>query len=625
MAKIEDNSQNPLLKETLKYISLGFSVIPLGSITKDSSGTKVIEYPNGWKRYQNTIATEEEIKTWNYINLGIATGKISNLLVLDTDSYKENFDIELIKSFNLPITPTQQTASGGKQYFFKYPEKIILKNATGIGRKDSGIDIRGDGGMVICPPSKTPYGEYKWLISPVDEPLAEIPPKLLELLTQQSSDELKPRKTLPELVGLKQGEGRNNAMASFIGKLLLSIPQDRWDSEVWPMALEVNNTYKPPMTKEEITGIYNSITKIESDRRNKEVNKTEKSPYIPSVSHSELINQEFPPVRFTLEPFFEQGTMNMLSAPPNTWKSWLLFYFAGHIVNGTSALNKFPTLKANIMIVNEEDSARLIQDRLKLLSITDTSLNIFYRIAHGSKLEENFVNSLIKEAKEKDIGVIMFDSLRSIHEAEENSSTEMQKVMDLLKKIARENITVIFTHHHRKKSMFGGKNENSESSRGSSAVNAAVSGHISLEEVEREDGRVLIVYHLKSKVGEKEKPFEILIHNGDGKISFDYGGDHKPKEEALSAAKERIISELENRKELMGRKDFVYLKLGGATALKAATISLEKEVEQRVKVMLRKEAEKKNLKTFSTGKPNEKLYYIQNEKILGQEDFDNLT
>ncbi len=610
-----------ILEEASRYIALGFSVIPLGSITKDEFGKKVIEYPkDGWKKYQENIVSQEEVSQWGCENLGIVTGKVSNLLVLDTDSYKQNYNIELFKSFNLPITPVQETASGGRQYFFRLPKDLIIKNAVCIGSKDSGIDIRGDGGMVIVSPSTTPYGQYKWILSPIDTPLADIPPKLLKLLNGDSGSELKVRKTLPEIVGLKEGEGRNNAIASFIGKLLVTTNIDNWDREVWPMVQEVNLTYKPPLQNDELLSTYKSITKIESARRLKLNIKNDKKiavetlKYISAMSHAELITQIFPLARYTLEPFFEQGTVNMISAPPNGWKSWLLFLFAGHIVNGTLVFDKFATEKANVMIVNEEDSARLIQDRLKLLNIIDISLPIYYRIAQGSKLTNSFVNSLINEAKEKNIGVIMFDSLRAIHDSEENSSTEMQKVLDLLKMIARENITVIFTHHHRKKSPFG-KNDDAESSRGTSAINASISGHISLEEIEKEEKKYLIVKHLKSKVGGKLPPFDIEIVTGKS-VNFLYSGEHQPKEQALTEAKTGILSELQNREELLGRKDFVYLKIGGTTTIKEATKSLEKE--GKIKITLRRDAESASLKIFNgSGKPNEKLYSIKKDDDWG--------
>lgn len=608
----QNNRVAYVLEEALRYASLGFSVIPLGTITRDSSGKKNIEYPkDGWKKYQSTIATPEEVNSWNCKNLGIVTGAISGLLVLDVDSYKENFDEELLKSFNLPITPVQETASGGKQFFFKLPEGRVIKNDVCIGTKDSGIDIRGEGGMVIAPPSTTPYGEYSWLVDPSDTPLADIPPKLLELLTKDSANESRAKKTLPELVGLKEGAGRNNAMASLIGKLLITMPEDKWDGEVWPMAQEINRTYLPPLQEGELRGVYESITKIERKKRlmlNNKWVETETIQYIPAMTHAELLTKDFPPARYTLEPFFEQGTMNMVSAPPNTWKSWLLFLFARHIADGTSVLGKFQTEKAGVLIVNEEDSSRLIKDRLILLGITDSSLPIYYRVAHGSKLKDDFVDSLIAEAKEKNLGVMMFDSLRSIHEADENDSTGMQGVMDLLKKISRENITVIFTHHNRKKAPFG-KGDDAEATRGSSAINAAVSGHISLEEVAKDGEKYLILKHLKSKVGEKLPPFDIEIQASETNVSFQYLGEHQPKAQALTEAKMMILSALQGREELLGRKDLVELKIGCMTTIKEALGALDNE--GKIKVTLRKDATSAGVSTFSKGRPNEILYSLK--------------
>lgn len=608
-----NNMNQKVIEEALKYEALGFSPIPLGSITKDALGKKIIQYPKTWKQYQTIRATPDEIKAWHCINLGIATGKISGLLVLDTDSYKEGYDSEFVKSLQIPITPVQETASGGKQYFFKIPEGLTIKNAVCIGAKDSGIDIRGDGGMVITAPTKTHYGEYQWLIHPNDEPLADVPSKLLEILKKEGSiqtDTFNKRKNLTELIGLKEGEGRNNNMASFIGKLIRLNHPDSWEREVMPMVSSLNQTFIPPLDERELNSIYESITKIELNRRAGKNVDTEKkeSVFQPAITHKELLNRVYPKVRFTVEPFFEQGTMNMVSAPPNTWKSWLFFLFAVHIAEGTLILDKFATNKSNVMIVNEEDSERLVQDRMRLLKITKEELPIYYRISYGSKLTEKFVESLIDEAKKNNISVIMFDSLRALHDSDENDSSEMQQILDLLKKISREGITVIFTHHHRKKS-HQTKNDDAEASRGSSAINAAISGHISLEEKETDDGKVILVRHLKSKAGEKLEPFEIGIETSADLVSFFYRGEHKAKAQALTEARSTLIYELESKTYLMGRKDFVELKFGGATSIKDATNALEKE--GIFKSITRQEAEQYGYKTFNaSGKSNEKLYYI---------------
>ncbi len=601
---------NNFIEEAVKYTMLGFSVIPLGEITKNEHGKKEIQYLKSWKEYQERIATPEEIKEWKALNIGIVTGPVSKLLVVDVDYYKDTFDKDLLSSLMLPITPVQTTASGGKQYFFRYPDGVHIKNDVCIGSEGSGIDIRAEGGMVIAPPSKTSYGEYSWEISPWDEALAEVPPELLKMLNPVSTEATKKSHTLPELIGLKEGDGRNNAMASFAGTLLRVIPETKWATDVWHTMEEVNRTYQPPMERRELETIFLSIAKAEKNSKSKTATVLP-SDYVPAMTHAELISKKFPEARYSLKPFFEQGSINMISAPPNTWKSWLIFLFAKHIASGTTALDMFEPTKARVMIVNEEDGARLVQDRLKMLNVADPDLPIYYRISQGSKLAPEFMEQLLKEALEKHVGVIFFDSLRAVHDADENSSTEMQKVMDMLKVITRADITVVFTHHHRKSSQFNRKDD-SESSRGSSAINAAVNGHISLSERldDMSDNRILTVQHLKSKVGEKLKPFEIVIQKSGEMMEFEYAGESAEKEKVKVVVKEKILNALGNSGEWLCRKDFFSMKITGQKTIIAALEELE--IERKVIKTMRNDLDSDMRVRSPDGKANEYLYFKNN-------------
>jgi hypothetical protein len=585
------------------YIELGLSVIPLGKVSKDAAGKKVIQYPkNGWKRFSDERASLEEASQWNG-NLGIATGRVSGILVLDIDSYKPGFDASLVQSLRLPPTVVQETASGGKQYFFKYPAHITIKNAVCIGHDGSGVDIRGDGGMVIAPPTKTSYGEYRWLLSPEDTEIAEVPPKLLEMLKVHASPET--RKELGALVSLAEGEGRDNAMTALVGKLVMTARPEQWAKEVWPAMVEVNRTYKPPLTEADLKRIYTSITEKELKRRKgSTAAKPEPKPFVPAMSFKALMATEYPAARFTVDPFFEAGTLNMISAPPNTWKSWIMMIFAGAIAEGGKALGKFDTEKAGVMIVNEEDSHRALQDRFRILGMAGKDIEVYLRIAEGAKLEDVYITQLIAEAKALKIGVIMFDSLRAVHDSEENDSTEMQKVLDKLKAIAREGITVIFTHHHRKKGPFE-KGDSPEMSRGSSAINAAISGHLSFEEEERDSGKYVIVRHLKSKAGEKMAPFELKIEKKGEELTFAYSGDFKSTEKKLVNAKDSVVRELEGGG-WKTAKDFISLGIASKNVVRVALQVLVKEGV--IMSMTRRDAIDRKMDVGGTGKSNELVY-----------------
>ena len=95
---------------------------------------------------------------WPDALIGCATGPDSGIWVLDAD-LPEGPDHVL--QMGLPATLTQQTGSGGFQYFFSWNGHNIRNSSRKLG---PGIDVRGQGGYVILPPSVHPCGnQYQWL------------------------------------------------------------------------------------------------------------------------------------------------------------------------------------------------------------------------------------------------------------------------------------------------------------------------------------------------------------------------------------------------------------------------------------------------------------------------------
>jgi hypothetical protein len=86
------------LTAALQYEKLGFSVIPL------KTGEKVPMID--WKEFQTRRATDAEIAAWwvkwPKSNIGIVTGTISGICVVDLDRYKENLSTFLTVSKLLP-------------------------------------------------------------------------------------------------------------------------------------------------------------------------------------------------------------------------------------------------------------------------------------------------------------------------------------------------------------------------------------------------------------------------------------------------------------------------------------------------------------------------------------------
>lgn len=148
---------------------LGFSVFPVAR-----GGKKPL---CSWKGYQTDRASPEMIAQWSSwrANIGIATGAVSGLIVLDLDSTEA---VEEAQRRGLPDTISVRTAKG-RHVYFRHPGGKITNRAGLL----PGWDIRGDGGYVVAPGSLHPSGVlYAWENPPEIHELADMPIWLVELL-----------------------------------------------------------------------------------------------------------------------------------------------------------------------------------------------------------------------------------------------------------------------------------------------------------------------------------------------------------------------------------------------------------------------------------------------------------
>ena len=287
----------------------------------------------------------------------------------------------------------------------------------------------------------------------------------------------------------------------------------------------------------------------------------------PAFSLDELMTREFPAAQWAVEKLFESGTINMISAPPNHYKSWVILEIALATAKGSMLWGTFETTKQLVMVVNEEDSERLIQNRMKMLADEFVGLPIFFHVLEGIKLTDAYVTKLLAEAESKGITMIIFDSLRSVHDKEENSSQEMQSVIDQLKKFTQKGLTVIFTHHNRKKPPFGGNKNDGEETRGSSAINAAVHGHLSLYAQSEKGETFIVARQQKLKADEKINPFELLVSSSPWGFIY---RPHKDEEREESKVTERVTDALGAEDTWLSVEDLVSLGVGGTSTVRSA-------------------------------------------------------
>lgn len=252
-------NDNKCLDAALEYATrYGWAVFPIHPSTKRP------RTPHGCKDAKTDPgAIRNWWKRWPDSSVGIATGALSKLIVIDEDidddkgldGYHEVTAWERTNG-SLPETIRAITGRGGAHLYFHY-DGTDIKNRAGIL---PGVDVRGEGGYVVAPPSVHPNGtEYQWEVAPEDIELAEVDDTVRALLgIGQQHAEGKADFKLPERI---ESGARNDTLF----RLACSMQsQGMPDAAIMAALRETNKTAcTEPLTDSELDLIASSALKYQ--------------------------------------------------------------------------------------------------------------------------------------------------------------------------------------------------------------------------------------------------------------------------------------------------------------------------------------------------------------------------
>ena len=247
------------MKAALKYAQeYGWCVFPC------SPDTKKPLTPHGCKDAKNNPGA---IKAWwtrhPDASIAVATGKASNLIMIDEDLDEvegkdgpHNMMLWERENGDLPDTVVVITGRGGRHRYYKY-DKDDIKNRTGI-IKD--VDVRGEGGYAILPPSRHPNGTiYEWEQSPDEIEIAEVDDSVLKFLAIGKDVKEKGQKL--KLDNVIQSGQRNTTMH----KLACSLQAQGLEDNAIMAAVQQENENRcnPPLPADEVETIVKSALKYQ--------------------------------------------------------------------------------------------------------------------------------------------------------------------------------------------------------------------------------------------------------------------------------------------------------------------------------------------------------------------------
>jgi hypothetical protein len=186
--------EGPMLDAARGYAARGWHVFPVHGIDPSGNCTCGAEHNGDGDKGKHPVprtglkaATRDpdKIEAWwgseagQHWNIGIRTGEVSGITVLDIDVGPGKRGAEtwagLIAGKGEPETISATTGSGGTHAFFAYNSSLNTSSNT-LG---PGVDCRNDNGYVVGPPSKhRSGGVYAWDEESKGFPLAPLPAHL---------------------------------------------------------------------------------------------------------------------------------------------------------------------------------------------------------------------------------------------------------------------------------------------------------------------------------------------------------------------------------------------------------------------------------------------------------------
>lgn len=558
MGAAEHRERRPMIEHALEYLKLGYPVFPVCSPLmsahrhridgqyKDCTPDKRGKNPMiRWKTYQTMMPTADDIHDWwgrwPNANIGMATGELSGIVVLDCDS-GEARQLALDKG-GLEKAPAVWTGTpGGVHFWMRWPGYPV----TNFVKDIPGTDFRGDGGYVLLPPSvhRNQNTEYRWNEHSLGRKPAAVPDWLEELFRSKASSASDggpagdPLDVESMLAGFDEG-GRDSGLFRLACRFRHDDqPQAYAEAMIQVAALNCRPPFDRQAAIEKVRRAYREYEPgeaspvVEADEyfappsggvRVDEIGDDEQSAEAAeSFLHpiSELLAMPEVEPDWMVDQLFTVGSNGWVAAEPKVGKSWTVLELVYALSTGNPFLGRFSVKQPRrVIYIQEEDSIQRVLRRFKKLLKGDPTRQppsddyLRWSIRAGFKLDSQaWIDKLRQELMTYPAEVVVLDVFNRLHGLEENKQADMTRLLNTLMEFNRIFGCAFIVVHHNRKPQAGSEARANQMIRGSGVL--AGWGECSLY-LRRSKDKDTIIVTPESKDAPEMDDFTIVLRDMD--------------------------------------------------------------------------------------------------------------
>lgn len=484
------------------YAARGWSFIPLNS-PKTGSGNdaSVGKRPlTGlkWEEYQTRRPTGREFNDWFAsrgghageppYNIAIITGKISKLVVIDIDVKKGGE--AWLKESALDSAVKVRTGGGGLHLYFHYDGEELGNSASKLA---PGVDVRAEGGYVVAPPSMhISGGKYKWIsddnLLPLD--VTPLPSWLIDLIKKPRESEVKvepktgtrviPEEKIREVVAFIQdhySDGKrhyiNLALAGFLAKrgyryedvekIISALVSESGDTEEFDRMRGLRDTYTRVLEGSVVTGyreLVDLMGKESVDELQNLFGSVHASGSVRNFTAADIGTMDIRQEEWVIEGLLPKSGFAMLSGHAGSGKTTFVIQMGLQLAAGQHVFGFAPTSPSRVLYFQADNPPNMVRRLIKEM----------VRHVPAEAADRFVVAEVIKPVKvtdpegyaivEQQIAMytpdlLIFDTIRDFHSADENNPTAVAETIDTLKKLrGGRSMAIMYIHHHSKSTGF---------------------------------------------------------------------------------------------------------------------------------------------------------------------------